>query len=119
MDNSKEKIQVEVEATTAEALRQAAEKNGLSKGEVIDQLIAKSLDNDPWDAAMLAPMNFKVLTSKLGQKDLEMAAYYAIMDLTAIAQGDEIMTEDEKKFRQLAKIAAQKAAEYKEKKENK
>lgn len=118
MDISKEKIQIEVKTTTAEALRQAAKKNGLSKGEVIDQLIAKNLDNDPWDAAMLATANFKVLTSKLNQKDLETAAFYVIADLMAIIQTDEMMTEDERQFRQLAKIAAQRASEYKEREEN-
>lgn len=118
MDDSKEKIQVEVKTTTAETLRQTAQKNGLSKGEVIDQLITQKLDNDPWNAAMLATANFKVLTSKLSQEDFKQAALYAVMDLVRILQNSAATTEYEKKMGQFLEIAAKKAAEYKEQEEN-
>lgn len=118
MAESKEKIQITVKSATVEALRLAAEKNGLSKGEVIDNLIEKNLDDDPWTASMLATTHFRILTSNMSRENLEKAAFYTAIDLMAICQDDEMLSEDEAKLRQLLEVAAKKAAQYKEQEEN-
>ena len=73
MSDPTKKIELTVQATTAEDLEYIAQKSGLTTGEIVDRLIARASTDDPDIAERLAMDNLIIAVSKLSSENLVMA----------------------------------------------
>lgn len=75
MSDPTKKIELTVQATTAEDLEYIAQKSGLTTGEIVDRLIARASTDDPDIAERLAMDNLIIAVSKLSSENLVMAIF--------------------------------------------
>lgn len=75
MSDPTKKIELTVQATTAEDLEYIAQKSGLTTGEIVDRLVARASTDDPDIAERLAMDNLIIAVSKLSSENLVMAIF--------------------------------------------